>query len=473
MGQHILGIDIGSSKICAVIADVKEDNTPHIIGMGSQRSQGVKKGLIVNIELASRAIKSAINDARRMAESEALNKAIVCVSGAYTRSVCSSGVYNITEGEITIKEIGKAIANAVYNAYIPQEFETIHVLPYRFKLDEQDYIQDPMGMTGRRLEVFVHIVTAQRSSLENLKKTIHLAGVEIENFVLSAYAASISVLSDDEKELGVACIDMGGSTCEIMIHDGNAMRYNDFVGVGSNHITLDLAMALNTKIPAAEEVKITYGNLVTNEEDRRIEVPSVGVDEAVHFVALNEAQKVMIMRVAETFKVLNSKIELSGLKDRLGAGVVFTSGMMQMEGIREFASNVFFQKMPTRISKPVEMMGLFDELRNPAYATVLGLIWYGAGKYTNYEKDSMGNICCKESKRMEESPSIPSFHPKGGYGQDYGNVNIRSTDLTDLKEDLLEDKERRNMEQQYRMQKKGGFWEKAKNSVTAFADRLF
>ena len=475
MGRHILGIDIGSSKICAVIADVKEDNTPYIIGMGNQRSQGVRKGLIVNIELASKAIKSAIDYAKSQAETDMLNKAIVSVSGAYTRSLQSSGVYNIEEGEITIKEIGKAIANAVYNTPhpgIPPDFEILHVLPYRFKLDGQDYIQDPMGMTGSRLEVFVHIVIAQKSSLENLKKTIHLAGVEIENLVLSSYAASISVLSDDEKELGVACIDMGGNTCEIMVHEGNAMRFNSYLGVGSHNITTDLAMGLNTKPAAAEEVKITYGNLISNEEDRRIEVPSVGADEGVHFASLNKAQEVMRQRVVETFGILKQYIEKSGLRDSLGAGIVLTGGMIQLSGIKEIASKLIFQKIPTRISKPIEMPGLFDELRNPAYAAVLGLIWYGAGKYTNYEKDSKGNICYKESRRLEEVSEVPSFHPQGGYGA-YEGVSIRSTDLTDLKEDLLEDKERRTIQEQYRMQKKGGFYEKIKSRITDFADKLF
>ena len=185
MDQTILGIDIGSSKICAVIASVR-DGVPHIIGVGRHRSQGLKKGLVVNIDLASKAIKAAVEEAKSQAEgTESINKAIVSVSGAYTKSVLSSGVYNVTENEITIREIGKALNNAVYNASIPQEFDVIHVLPYKFRLDEQDHIEDPMGMTGRRLEVFAHIVTAQHSSLENLRRTIQLAGVEIQNIVLA------------------------------------------------------------------------------------------------------------------------------------------------------------------------------------------------------------------------------------------------------------------------------------------------
>ena len=463
MTQTILGIDIGSSKICSVIANVR-DGVPHIIGMGKQRSQGVKKGLIVNIDLASRAIKAAIDDAKRTAGVESITKAIVSVSGAYTKSLNSSGVYNIIENEIGIKEIGKAIENAVYNASIPQEFDVIHVLPYKFKLDDQDCIEDPMGMTGRRLEVFVHIVTAQHSSLENLRKTIHLAGIEIENIVLSSYAASISVLSDDEKELGVACIDIGGSTCELMIHDGNAMRYNSFLGVGSHHITNDLAMALNTKIPAAEEVKINYGNLNVNQpSEQRIEVPSVGVDDGTHFVMLNVAQDVIRLRVIETLSILAKYLEQSGLKDRLGAGIVLTGGMMNMEGIRELAKALFLQ-MPTRVSKPVEMPGLFDELRDPSYAAVLGLVWYGAGKYTNYERDSNKQIRYKEAKNLNEIP------------RDFQNLNrdfknIMDTDLSNLKEDLSKNKQNTTIIADQK--NKGSLFAKTGKAIKDFADKIF
>lgn len=464
MAQTVLGIDIGSSKICAVIADVR-DGVPHIIGMGKHRSQGVKKGLVVNIDLASKAIRAAITDAKRMAGAESLNKAIVSISGAYTKSVESSGVYNVAANEIGIKEIGQALVNAVYNAAIPLEFEVIQVLPYKFVLD-QDIVEDPMGMTGRRLEVYVHIVTAQHSSLENLRKTIHLAGVEIQNIVLSSYAASITVLSDDEKELGVACIDIGGSTCEIMIHDGNAMRYNNFLGVGSHHITSDLAMALNTKIPAAEEVKIAYGNLCSSESEQRIEVPSVGVDDAVHFVMLNEAQNVIKMRVVETFGVLARYIEQSGLKDRLGAGVVLTGGMMNMQGIRELAK-AFFQDMPTRISKPIEMPGLFDELRDPAFSAVLGLIWYGSGKHTNYERDSMSKICYKESKSLDDDmpfASQPTYIDNQNFQQ-----NIMDTDLSDLRENLKQKSDAYTASSRKESTIMGRF----KESMTKIAEKLF
>lgn len=478
MDQTILGIDVGSSKICAVIASVR-DGVPHIIGVGRHRSQGLKKGLVVNIDLASKAIKAAVEEAKSQAEgTESINKAIVSVSGAYTKSVLSSGVYNVTENEITIREIGKALNNAVYNASIPQEFDVIHVLPYKFRLDEQDHIEDPMGMTGRRLEVFAHIVTAQHSSLENLRRTIQLAGVEIQNIVLASYASSIAVLSDDEKNLGVACIDIGGSTCEIMIHDGNAMRYNNFFGVGSHHITSDLAITLNTKISAAEEVKIRYGDLGIKSDsetggqmqsDQMIEVPSVGVDEAVHFVELAKAQAVIKARVLETFGVLARYIDQSGLKDRLGAGIVLTGGMMNMQGIRDLAK-VFFHNMPTRISKTIEMPGIYDELRDPSYSTVLGLIWYGAGKCTNYERDSMMKICHKEAKNQD---ALPAFSQPSLYAPNRDYQNILDTDLSNLKEDLAQGVRGQASSPRADQGKGESSLSKAKQAFTKFAEKLF
>lgn len=418
-------MDIGSSKVCSVIAEIR-DGIPQIIGTGTQKSQGVKKGVIVNIEQASKAIKSSIVDAKRMAGTDNVNRAIVSISGAYTKSLNSSGVVNIPGSEIGIKEIGRVLETALYNASIPSEYEVIHVLPYKFKLDDQDFIEDPMGMIGTRLEIFVHIVTAQRTSLENLKKSVRLAGVEIENVVLSAYASSIAVLSDSEKELGVACIDIGGSTCELMIYEGNSMKYNDFLGVGSHHITSDLAMVLNTHIAAAEVVKMNYGGLEQVEESFQvIEVPSIGTDDDKHSVKLEGVQEVIHSRVVETLSILAKSIQKSGLKDQLGAGVVLTGGMLNMAGIREIATAIF-QRVPIRIAKPVETLGLFDELKDPANSAVIGLIWYGAGKDTNYERDSEKKIRCKQDKTEPE--------PLSQYSSQRTFINA---DLTNLKQEVI------------------------------------
>ncbi|PAF53227.1 cell division protein FtsA [Helicobacter sp. 13S00482-2] len=430
MTHTVLGVDIGSSKICSIIAEIR-DGIPQIIGSGIQKSLGVKKGVIVNIEQASKSVKSSIMDAKRMAGVDNINKAIISISGAYTKSINSSGVINIPGSEISIKEIGRVLETALYNASIPSEYEVIHVLPYKFKLDDQDFIEDPMGMSGTRLEVFVHIVTAQRTSLENLKKTVRLAGVEIENVVLASYASSIAVLDDDEKEMGVACIDIGGNTCELMIYDGNSMKYNDFLGVGSHHITSDLAIVLNTYVSAAEAVKINYGNLspISDENSSQmIEVPAIGEGDNKHRVLLETVQKVIHSRVVETLSILIKSINRSGLKDQLGAGVVLTGGMTNMTGIEEIATAIFPIGMRVKIKKPIDVSGLFDDLKDASNSTAIGLIWYGAGKHTNYEKDSEKNIRYKKEKINAEP--IPQYAQQRSFIE---------ADLTNLKEQVAKD----------------------------------
>lgn len=438
--QTILGIDIGSTKICAVIANCK-DGIPHIIGTGFHKSQGLKKGTITNIEQASRAIKEAVNDARRVAGTNN-NKAIISISGAYTKSTDNSGVVNIPNNEIGIKEINRAIQTALYNATIPNEYEVIHILPYNFKLDDQDFIDDPMGMTGSRLEVSVRIITAQKSSLGNLKKAIKSAGIEIQNIVLASYASSIAVLSEDEKNLGVACIDMGGSTCELMIHVGNSLRYNDFLGVGSNHITNDLAMALHTPQSIAEQVKIQYGGLLKTKEDSEnlIEIPSIGGDDnSKHQVSLSVVHNVVYARVEETLMILEKSLEKSNLKEQLGGGVVLTGGMVQLEGLRELASALF--SAPVRIAKPVEIDGLFTDLKGPECSTAIGLILYASGKYTNYEIDSEKRIRYRNEKLEDDTAqfhrNIHLMNPlQDKTATNINPVNSIPKSAADIKQDL-------------------------------------
>lgn len=440
LGQTILGIDIGSTKICAIIATCK-DGIPRIIGTGFHKSMGLKKGSITNIEQASRAIKDAVNDARRVAGTN-INKAVISISGAYTKSTDSSGIVNIPNNEIGIKEINRVIQTALYNASIPSEYEVIHILPYNFKLDDQDFIDDPMGMSGSRLEVSVRIITAQKSSLGNLKKAIKTAGIEIENIVLASYASSIAVLSEDEKNLGVACIDMGGSTCELMIHVGNSLRYNDFLGVGSNHITNDLAMALHTPQSIAEQVKIKYGSFPKTIEDTEnlIEIPSIGGDESgKHQVALATVHNVVYARVEETLMILAKSLERSGLKDQLGSGVVLTGGMVQLDGIRDLAAALF--NMPVRLAKPAEIDGLFTDLKGPECSTAIGLVQYVAGKYTNYEIDSEKRIrYCNEKledETMQFQKNVPLINPLQNKPSNIQNpVNSVPKSAADIKQDL-------------------------------------
>lgn len=381
MSDTVLAIDIGSTKICAIIAEIEEEKV-QVVGHGVSKSQGIKKGAITNIELASKSIKKAINDAKRIAGSN-IASATVSISNAYAKSLNSTGIVNIPHKDISIKEINRVMQTALYNANVPNEYEVIHVLPYNFRVDDQDFIEDPFGMNASRMEVDVNIIMTQKSNLSNLKKAVRSAGVEIDGIVLSGYASAISVMDEDEKELGVAVIDLGGQTSNLVIHAGNSIRYNDFLGVGSNHITNDLSMALHTPLQVAENVKIRHGNLIETSNEI-IELPIIGDEENRNGVSLEIVHSVIFSRVEEALMILAKSLEKSALKEQIGAGIILTGGMTKLKGIRELAQSIF-PAMPVRIAKPKEVEGLFDELKDPAFATVIGLVLYKAGKHTPYE----------------------------------------------------------------------------------------
>ena len=385
MSRTVLAIDIGSTKICAIIAQIDNDNKIAITGAGTTKAQGLKRGSITNIELASRSIKTAVEDAKRVAGSD-VKSAIVSMSGAYTKSLNSNGIVNIQSKEISFKEIERVMHTSLYNANIPNEYEVLHALPFNFKVDDQDFIEDPLGMNASRLEVETHIITTQKSNLNNLKKAVLSAGVEVENIVLNSYASSIATLNDDEKELGVAVIDMGGNTSNVAIHAGNSIRYNEFLGVGSNHVTSDLSMALHTPLNVADEVKLTYGSL-TDESSDLIEIPVIGDMDSTHEVSLDVVHNVIYARVEETLMILAQFVENSGLKDQIGAGIVLTGGFSKMQGIRELAVATF-GSMPVRLARPIETDGLFDELRGAEFSSAIGLVMYSAYAYTPYEIDA-------------------------------------------------------------------------------------
>jgi cell division protein FtsA len=402
VSRPLLAIDIGSSKVSVVIAEHKDDSI-NIIGSGVAKSQGVRKGTITNIELTSRSIRQALNDAKRVAGTTS-NKAIISISGAYTKSVNSSGIVNIPQQEIGTKEINRVMQTALYNANIPNEYEVLHVLPYNFKVDEQEFIEDPFGMNANRLEVDTHIITTQKSNLSNLKKAVKSAGIEIENVVLAGYASAISILNQDEKELGVCVIDMGASTCNLVVHSGNSIRYNSFLAVGSNHITNDLSMALHTPLNIAEKIKLDYGSLKTPSNDL-IEIPVIGDENEKHEISLEIVYNVIQARVQETLMILAKELEKSNLKEQIGAGIVLTGGMTKLDGIRELTMAIF-DNMPVRIAKARPVDGDFSPLNDPAFATVMGLLEYSAGEYTQYEIDSNRKMIHKKESIVQNSGDL-------------------------------------------------------------------
>lgn len=403
MSETILAIDIGSTKICAIIAEV-ENSKVKLIGHGISKSQGVKKGIITNIELSSKAIKKAINDAKRIAGSN-LTYATVSISNAYAKSLNSTGIVNIPHKDISMKEINRVMQTALYNANVPTEYEVVHVLPYNFRVDDQDFIEDPYGMNASRMEVDVNIIMTQKSNLSNLKKAVRSAGVDIESIVLSGYASAIAVMDEDEKELGATVIDLGGQTSNLVVYTGNSIRYSDFLAVGSNHITNDLSMALHTPLQIAENVKIRHGNLIETSNEI-IELPIIGDEENKNGVSLDIVHSVIFARVEETLMILANSLEKSALKEQVGAGIILTGGMTKLQGMRELAQSIF-QAMPVRIATAGKNInGLFDELKDPVYSTVLGLLLYKSGKHTQYEIDFQQKLLHSKEAEVEHLHDI-------------------------------------------------------------------
>ncbi|GAA8933313.1 cell division protein FtsA [Helicobacter pylori] len=440
--EIVIGVDIGSRKICAIVAEFKE-GVLRIIGTAHQdskeiTSKAIKRGRINSLSHASSAIKEVINSAKKMAglnadgdknnpmphfgEYHPKTKAIVSFSGAYTESIRDvTGVASTKDNVVTIDEISRAINNACAKAGLDNDKHILHALPYRFTLDKQE-VNDPLGMSGTRLEVFIHIIYTEKNNIENLEKIMIQSGVEIENIVINSYAASIATLSNDERELGVACVDMGGETCNLTIYSGNSIRYNKYLPVGSHHLSTDLSHMLNTPFPYAEEVKIKYGDLSfeSSEEtpSQNVQIPTTGSDgNESHIVPLSKIQTIMRERALETFEIIHRSIQDSGLEEHLGGGVVLTGGMALMKGIKELAK-AHFTNYPVRLAAPVEkynIMGMFEDLKDPRFSVVVGLILYKAGGHTNYERDSKGVIRYHESddytRVAHQSSPTPHISP--------------------------------------------------------------
>ncbi|WRB12720.1 cell division protein FtsA [Helicobacter pylori] len=440
--EIVIGVDIGSRKICAIVAEFKE-GVLRIIGTAHQdskeiTSKAIKRGRINSLSHASSAIKEVINNAKKMAglnadgdknnpmphfgEYHPKTKAIVSFSGAYTESIRDvTGVASTKDNVVTIDEISRAINNACAKAGLDNDKHILHALPYRFTLDKQE-VNDPLGMSGTRLEVFIHIIYTEKNNIENLEKIMIQSGVEIENIVINSYAASIATLSNDERELGVACVDMGGETCNLTIYSGNSIRYNKYLPVGSHHLSTDLSHMLNTPFPYAEEVKIKYGDLSfeSGEEtpSQNVQIPTTGSNgNESHIVPLSKIQTIMRERALETFEIIHRSIQDSGLEEHLGGGVVLTGGMALMKGIKELAK-AHFTNYPVRLAAPMEkynIMGMFEDLKDPRFSVVVGLILYKAGGHTNYERDSKGIIRYHESddytRIAHQSSPTPHISP--------------------------------------------------------------
>lgn len=435
MEQIILGIDIGSSKICSLIADI-QGGVPRILSVGIAPSRGIQKGTIKSIDSASKALKESLDEAKRMAGVD-INKAYIALSGNCARSENINEVMNLQSNcEIGTKEINRIMQQADWKArheIIPSNFELVHILPYAFKLDNRDFIDDPLGMIGSQLEMSARVVYVHKSDLLNLKKVIQNAGVEVIGIVLNAYASSIAVLTDDEKELGVCCIDIGSGSCNFMIHRGNSLQYEDFLQAGSWNITNDIATVLSTTMETAELIKKDFAKLsaLTDEEKEQTleEVPTRNGETRV--VPYEILHSIVFSRGFDMLQRIEQSIEKSGLKGTLGAGVVITGGMSYIKGLRDLAKEVFANHS-IRIAEPKEINESFEILKKKGlpyacFSTAIGLILYASGGFTNYELDSN-----RKMKYRQKNPTLK--------GANLSDID-KKEDLSDIRH-KKEDEER-------------------------------
>jgi len=373
----IIGLDIGTTKICAIVGELNsKTGEVEIIGVGTYPSYGLKRGVVVNIENTIQSVKHAVEEAERMAGCE-IRTVFVGIAGGHIKGMSGHGMITIRDREVAKRDVERVIesANAVL---IPADREIIHVIPQEYAIDGQSGIKDPVGIYGIKLETKVHIVTGQVTAAQNLVKCIHGAGMDVADIVLEQLASSEAVLTEDEKEIGVVMIDCGGGTTDIAIFVGGSIRYTENVTLGGDNIDRDIALGLSTPLAEARRIKEKYGSALTElvSPDETIEVPSVG---GKHFRKISRRDLAMIIepRMEEIFALAKREIKKSGLEDLAPAGVVITGGSVIMNGTVELAEHVL--EMPVRMGIPTDVGGLTDIIANPVYSTGVGLVLYGCG----------------------------------------------------------------------------------------------
>ncbi len=370
----IVGLDIGTSKISAIVAEVGSDGDVEIIGMGKHAARGMKKGVVINIESTVQSIKRAIEEAELMAGCE-IHSVFVGVAGSHISSLNSHGMVAIRDKEVSTEDLER-VMDAAKAVAISTDQKILHVLPQQFLIDDQEGIREPVGMSGVRLEVDVHMVTGAESAVQNIVKCIHRCELEVDDIILEQLASSYAVLTDDEKELGVCLVDIGGGTTDVAILINGAIRHTRVFPVAGDQVTNDIAVALRTPTKYAEEIKIKYAcalRQLTNPEET-IEVPSVG-DRPPRRLARQVLAEVVEPRYEELFTLIKNELQRSGLEEFCASGVVLTGGSSKMEGAVELAEEVFH--MPVRIGIPLEVEGLTDMVKDPRFATGVGLVLFG------------------------------------------------------------------------------------------------
>jgi cell division protein FtsA len=370
----VVGLDIGTSKVCAIVAEIGIDGAIEIIGIGSHPSRGLKKGVVVNIESTVQSIQRAVEEAELMAGCQ-IHSVYAGIAGSHIRSLNSHGIVAIRDKEVSSSDVDRVI-DAAGAVAIPADQKVLHILPQEFIIDNQEGIREPVGMSGVRLEARVHMVTGAVSAAQNIIKCVRRCGLEVDDVILEQLGSSESVLMDDEKDLGVCLVDIGGGTTDIAVFSDGAIRHTAVIPIAGDQVTNDIAVALRTPTHNAEEIKIKYACALAQlaTPDETIEVPSVG-DRPPRRLARQTLAEVVEPRYEELMTLVQSELRRSGFEDLCAAGMVLTGGSSKMEGLVELAEEILH--MPVRLGSPHGITGLGEVVRNPIYSTGVGLLLFG------------------------------------------------------------------------------------------------
>ncbi|MCL6268966.1 cell division protein FtsA [Sansalvadorimonas sp. 2012CJ34-2] len=395
-GKMVVGLDIGTSKVVALVGEITERDTIEIVGIGSHPSRGLKRGVVVNIESTVQSIQRAIEEAELMAGCQ-IDTVYAGIAGSHIRSLNSHGIVAIREREVTHADMERVI-DAAQAVAIPADQKILHILPQEYVIDTQEGVKEPLGMSGVRLEAKVHLVTCAVNAVQNIEKCIRRCNLDVDDVILEQLASSYSVLTDDEKELGVCMVDIGGGTTDIAIFTEGAIRHTAVIPIAGDQVTNDIAMALRTPTQHAEDIKIKYACALTQlaGENETIKVPSVG-DRPPRELSRQALAEVVEPRYAELFSLIQAELRRSGFEELIPAGVVLTGGTSKMEGVIELAEEIFH--MPVRLGVPQNIEGLADVVRNPIYATGVGLLQYAQHNM----QETVSAAPAKGARRPQES----------------------------------------------------------------------
>ena len=372
--DYVVALDIGTSKVVCLIGQLTDSHAVEIVALGSYPSSGLKKGVVVNIDATTDAIQKSMDQAKNSFDGK-LKNVYVGIAGNHIKSLNSHGIVGIKDKEVTPLDIDRVI-EAAQAVAIPSDQKVLHVLPQEFVIDDQDSIREPLGMSGVRLESHVHLVTCANNAIQNIEKCVKRCGITLDGFVLEQLASSYSVLSEDEKELGVCIVDIGGGTTDIAIFNSGSISFTDVIPIAGDQVTSDIAVALRTPTPQAEELKQKYGCAVAEftTESETIEVAGVG-GRAPRELSRKALAEIVEPRYVELFELVKAEIQRNGFDGKIPAGIVLTGGTSKMEGVVELAESIF--QTSVRIGVPENFKGMESVLKNPIYATSLGLLGYG------------------------------------------------------------------------------------------------